>query len=646
MQIPAPGGHPRAPNPAGSRGPPRVPNPNMLVESPSRAPQPGHFDNTYSGSPSRPSPTPSVTAAPKPAEPRKSQLAFLLNNDEPTPPTPAAPKRVDEVARGTMSVTSSPPPQRGAPPPSGPQSHMRREEGPVGFSPYGRTPGPPGMPSLKPYNTPHNQSPIAQHSGITRSSMVSPVEAVERERDFYAARQSYGSQHQMQPSGSPHQSHHYDSPNQPPSMVYQSQPQPTSYPGYGPPGGSQSHAPSPTIQYSHPSRSREPTRESLFRDSVPPPNREMQWPPPQGPPQSASSRMPPDSWPAPKATPAPQPAASPWGSQHGSATKLMRETPQPQWSSAPPSHLNMRDERDLREREVRQERYSGMGLRGPSPAPTRADERAFVLESQRPPPEVRMGEQRMDARDPRFQGHPHHQHSHSGSLGRMVYNPSPVPSREHLSGPPSGPPQSQNPAYGQRYSTPGPPRGDVPPVPRSYTPISAQQQHQHYEMQLRDREMREREMREREIREREMREREMRDRDREHQRQLQLRAMDDDMHRRELAAQDLSRMRGGGPPPQQLPPQSAEEQQQQHHHHQQQQQQQQQQYGRPPQDYGRGGFQGELRGGAPPPPPPQQQQQPLLGLPPGSVQELRIRPPPPEGYPPPRDARDPRDPRY
>lgn len=590
-------GPPRVPNPnRAENGPPRVPNPN-LVETPTRGPQPGYFDNAYGGSPSRPSPTPSATAISKPPEPRKSALSFLLN-DDPAPPPPAAPKRVDEVARG-MSTTSSPPPQRGIPPPSSaPPTHMRREETPVAFSPYGRTPGPAGIPSLKPYNTPHTQSPQTQHAGIPRSSIVSPIEAADREREFYG-RQSYGSQHQIQASGSPHQSHHYPSPSQQSSMAYQSQPQPTSFPAYGAPV-SQSHAPSPTMQYAHPSRSREPPRESLFRDSVPP-SRDMQYHPPQGQPASATRMQPEASWPVPKPTPAPQPAQSPWASQHGSASKLMRETPQPSWSSAPPAHLNMREERDTRERDPRPDRYA-MGLRE-SPAPPRADERYAMLDSQRAASDSRMAEQRMDprdqreSRDSRMMGHPHHQHSHSGSIGRVMYNSSPIPQRDHIGGPPSGPPQAQTPAYGQRFSTPAP-RGEVPQVPRSYTPVSSAQQ-QHFEMQM---------QREREIRDMQMRDREMRERDFQEQRErhaMHQRQLDDEMRRRDmLAAQDLSRMRGGPPP-------------------------EEQQYGRPgpPPEY-RQQFQGELRG-APQPGGPGPVQDHLR-------RELR---PPHEGYPPPGDRR-------
>lgn len=119
-----------------------------------------------------------------------------------------------------------------------------------------------------------------------------------------------------------------------------------------------------------------------------------------------------------------------------------------------------------------------------------------------------------DPRDPRVMGHPHHQHSHSGSIPNRMYVASPAP-REVLGGPPPGPPQAQTPAY-PRYATPGP--RDMPP--RSYTPApsqqqaqqqqhqqaqqQAQQQQQAYEMQMH---MREREIlqQSRENRERELR---------------------------------------------------------------------------------------------------------------------------------------------
>lgn len=155
--------------------------------------------------------------------------------------------------------------------------------------------------------------------------------------------------------------------------------------------------------------------------------------------------------------------------------------------------------------------------------------------------------------DPRMMGHAHHQHSHSGSLGRVYVSASPVPSREQIGGPPPGPPQSQTPVY-PRYAT---------PAPRDVS------QH-HYEMQMRVDRDRHQEYRAAELREQEaQRMREIQQREQE---LLRMR----DMH----PTADLRDMR---------------------------------EYGRPgPADYAHqpGEFRGELRGAPPPPPQQQQQQQP------------------------------------
>lgn len=532
----------RVPNPnmVDSPGPPRVPNPNS-IETPTRASSQNMFDSAYGASPSRPSPTPSASAPPprQPDPPKKSNLSWLLNDDP--APAPPAPKRVDEVARGG-DMSSSPPPSMSGrgPPPSAAPPHMRREETPT-FSPYSRNPAQTAMPALKPYSAPHTQSPQLQHTGIPRSSMASPIEAATAERDYYG-RNPYGAQHQGPPSGSPHQPpHHYSSPSQQSPMVYPPQP---AFP-FGA-QVTQPHAASPTMQYAHPSAGRREVSRDLreardprdprdprdirdprdlrdsrdprdnrdprdprdirdprdyrdVRESVPP-GRETAWPAPPAQSPSAARLQQEVTWSQSKVSQPPPPAQSPWGSQHAASSKLqqMRETPQPGWSTAPPSHLGlresvqrdpreMRDPRDLRDprdpgrdprdprdpRDMRDDPYAmRAGLRESVPPRDPREER-YMIETQRAAAESRMSaDPRMvvDPRDPRVMGHPHHQHSHSGSIPSRMYAASPAP-REVLGGPPPGPPQAQTPAY-PRYATPGP--RDMPP--RSYTPAPSQQQ--------------------------------------------------------------------------------------------------------------------------------------------------------------------------
>lgn len=590
--------------------PPRVPNPN--AETPTRGHGANIYDNAYSASPSRPSPTPSVTGPPskQTSEPKKSSLMALLNDDPPAPSPPPAPKRVDEVARGAKT-SSSPPPQamsgRGQPASAGP-SYMRREGTPT-YSPYSRTPVQSAMPPLKPYSTPHTQSPQSQHVSIPRSTIVSPIDFAAAREDYYD-RISYRPQHQVASSGSPHQPpHHYPSPSQQSPMVYQAQ-QPTSYP-FGAPV-SQSHmSSSPSMQYAAP-RGREPTRDPRdprepreYRESVPP-SRETAWPAPQGQPPSAMKLQQETSWPPPKASQAPLPAQSPWGSQHGAPSKLqqVRETPQPSWS-APPPQMSLRESVA---RDPRDDPYAmRAGLRESVPPRDPREERyTAMLEPQRPIADPRMsGDPRMsvDPRDPRIMGHPHHQHSHSGSMSGRMYIASPAP-REVLSGPPPGPPQPQTPVY-PRYATPGP--RDMPPA-RSFTPAPASQQAAQQaayaeqlqimrESQMRETQMtqmtqmRESQMRESQIRESQMREsqimreshlRESQLRERDMRVAEDLRAMRDGMRQGlrgdEYAAAAMD-PRARGHQVVELRPEFGAE------------------------------FRGELRGGPPPPPPQQQQQQ-------------------------------------
>lgn len=247
-----------------------------------------------------------------------------------------------------------------------------------------------------------------------------------------------------------------------------------------------------------------------------------------------------------------------------------------------------------------------------------------MLEPQRPTADPRMsGDPRMsvDPRDPRIMGHPHHQHSHSGSMSGRMYIASPAP-REVIGGPPPGPPQPQTPVY-PRYATPGP--RDMPPS-RSFTPApSAQQAVQHAayseqlqimresqiresqirESQIRESQMRENQMRENQMRENQMRENQMRENQmRENQmRESQMREnqmRDRDMREREMrAAEDLRAMREGMRPGghrgDEYPPMDPRGR------------------GHPVvelrPEFGGAEFRGELRGGPGPGPPPQQQQQ-------------------------------------
>lgn len=358
---------------------------------------------------------PSVAPAPSRAPERKTSSLMALLNDDPAP-APAPPKRVNDVSTGLKS-SSTPPPQsmtsRHPPPQTAPPPLRREAETP--FSPYSRNPPPPqaAIPSLKPYNTSHSQSPQSQPLNTPRSSLVSPIDPVVTERDYYA-RNPYQPQHQNPSTNSP-QTHPYPAPTQQSQMGYQPQP---SYQGYSsqPP---QSHSASPTPQYA--AQSSAPGR----REPLPPSSREPAWPPPQSQ-NMASATQQQAAWPSNQGAPktSQPPPQSPWASQHGASKPPPVSSgmqPQSSWSSAAP-----------------QSAPHYMGLREVR------DERGVY--------------QVHDARSPMVQ------YQHSGSHGGR-YPPTPVGRNEV-------PPPAQ-PPYPRYTSTPGPGQSRDPLPGRSYTPVSA-----------------------------------------------------------------------------------------------------------------------------------------------------------------------------
>lgn len=360
-------------------------------------PMGGHMQEPYAGAPApvlQAATAPAPAAPSRPAEPKKSSL-FSLLNDDPAPAPP--PKRVADVS-AAMKSSSTPPPQGigRPPPPTGPTS-LRREHEPSGYG-Y-RSQGPPSsvMPSLKPYST---QSPQPHHPSVPRpmvSATDSPVAGPER--GGYFSRHEYGQAHQVQSTNSP-QGHPYLGQSQHAQqspMGYQPQ---SSYSPYGSAVSQQPHSASPTPPFS----AHQPPRDR--RDA--PSARDGPWQQVQGlaPQQQTASAMQHQQggWPGtpaphqqqpPKATQQSTHAASPWGAQHGAPIKpqvTAAMSSQPAWAQQAQQqgqqqqqhHLGLRDDRS-------QPVYGLHEPRGP-PAGMVQHQHHRSLTGQFPPQELRRQE--------------------------------------------------------------------------------------------------------------------------------------------------------------------------------------------------------------------------------------------------------------
>ncbi|OIW27663.1 hypothetical protein CONLIGDRAFT_682689 [Coniochaeta ligniaria NRRL 30616] len=348
-----------------------------------------------------PAPAPSS----RPAEPKKSSL-FSLLNDDPAPAPP--PKRVADVS-SAMKSSSTPPPQGigSRPPPPTSSTPLRREPEPTGYG-Y-RSQGPPSsvMPSLKPYST---QSPQPHHPSIPRpmvSTTDSPVAGPER--GGYFSRHEYGQAHQVQSANSP-QGHPYLGQSQHAQqspMGYQPQ---SGYPPYGSAVSQQPHSASPTPPFSAHQPPRDRRDAQAGRDG---PWQQVQGLAPQQQPASAMQHQQ-AGWPG---TPAPhqqQPpkapqqsthAASPWGAQHGAPIKpqvTATMSSQPAWSQAPQGPqqhpLGLRDDRG-------QPVYGLHEARGP-PVGMVQHQHHRSLTGQFPPQELRRQEPRPPPGQASYAGYP------------------------------------------------------------------------------------------------------------------------------------------------------------------------------------------------------------------------------------------------
>ncbi|KAI0161290.1 hypothetical protein GGR57DRAFT_454195 [Xylariaceae sp. FL1272] len=336
---------------------------------------------------------PAAVPAPSRA-PKTSNLMALLNDDPPPAPAPAPapPKRVSEVPVAPKS-SSTPPPQSNLsrpPPPPPPTSHVRRESALPEAQPYGygRNPPPPApssMPSLKPYTA----SPQSQPLHAPRHMALEGV----TEREYYGNR---ARAFPPATAGSPQNTPHYQPPSQTGQVQFQTQPP---Y-AYGAPVQSQPpNASSPPPQYAH----HQPTPRA--HEPPPPSSREASWPgPSQGHP--LQHQQPPPSWaahpPQPPKSTQPQPTQSPWGAQHGPASKPPQPStsvpPQAQWGSAPPprghDQMALREPYSSRMQQPLQTPYAPVS-RAPDPAPPQA-QAGYPRYANTPAP----------GRDPRDQGPP------------------------------------------------------------------------------------------------------------------------------------------------------------------------------------------------------------------------------------------------